>query len=580
MQNIMKKVILVIIVAMAALCTTANTKNINIKIIGSSDVHGCFMPYDYITNKPRKGTLSRAHTYIKGARKELGDNVILIENGDILQGQPANYFYNYIETEDVNIAAQVTNYMGYDIQVLGNHDIEPGPKVYNKWIHDTKAEVLGANILNTSTGLPAFTPYKIFVKNGVKIAVIGMTTPAIPNWLDKEIWCGLQFEDMTKTARIWVNKLQKEEKPDVIIGLFHSGRKNGITTPEYEEDATERIAREVPGFNAIFYGHDHTIYCDSLINNYGEKVVMLNPGNNAHYLAELNINVEKQGRKIKNIMVNGKLINIDKTEIDRDFVDFFAQQSEKIKAFSERQIGRITKSMYMRDAFFGSSMFNDFIHNIQLKVSGADVSFNAPLSFNTVINEGILTVADMFNLYHFENNLYVILMTGDEIRRYLEMSYGLWVNTMSNANDHIMLLDTTTRNDQQRMGFKNLTFNFDSASGIIYEVDVTKPVGKRINIISMANGEPFSLEKTYKAAINSYRANNGGELLTKGAGIKKDEINDRIIWKSRNDIRHYIMNDIEERKIVTPTVSNNWRFVPEEWVKPAIERDRKIIFGK
>ena len=185
----------------------------------------------------------------------------------------------------------------------------------------------------------------------------------------------------------------------------------------------------------------------------------------------------------------------------------------------------------------------------------------------------------MFNLYKFENMLYVMNLTGEEIRKHLEMSYDLWVNTMKSADDHLMLLGDT-RGDAQRLGFKNMTFNFDSAAGIIYEVDVTKPDGEKVKIKSMADGTPFDEKKWYKVALNSYRANGGGELLTKGAGIPQDSLENRIVWRSDRDQRHYLMKEIEKAGTLDPQPNNNWKFVPEKWTKPAAQRDRELLFAK
>ena len=186
----------------------------------------------------------------------------------------------------------------------------------------------------------------------------------------------------------------------------------------------------------------------------------------------------------------------------------------------------------------------------------------------------------MFNLYKYENQIYVMTLTGEEIRKHLEMSYNLWVNTMTSPDDHIMLLNDDTKGDLQRYGFKNFTFNFDSAAGIDYEVDVTKPNGQKVRILRMSNGEPFDENKTYKVALNSYRGNGGGELLTKGAGIPREQLESRIVFRSEKDQRFYLMKEIEKAGEMDPKANNNWRFVPEEWAVPAIERDRKLLFGK
>ena len=186
----------------------------------------------------------------------------------------------------------------------------------------------------------------------------------------------------------------------------------------------------------------------------------------------------------------------------------------------------------------------------------------------------------MFNLYKYENQLYVMRLTGEEIRKHLEMSYDLWVNTMKSPEDHLLLLDTQTKGDQQRLGFKNLSFNFDSAAGIDYEVDVTKPDGEKVKILRMSNGQPFDEKKWYKVAVNSYRGNGGGELLTRGAGIPKDSLDSRIIYRSERDQRYYLMEAIEKMGTVDAKPNNNWKFVPEAWTKPAAQRDYELLFGK
>jgi 2',3'-cyclic-nucleotide 2'-phosphodiesterase/3'-nucleotidase len=150
---------------------------------------------------------------------------------------------------------------------------------------------------------------------------------------------------------------------------------------------------------------------------------------------------------------------------------------------------------------------------------------------------------------------------------------------MSSPEDHIMLLDDS-REDNQRSGFKNFTFNFDSAAGIRYTVDVTKPEGEKISIECMADGSPFDLDREYRVAVNSYRGNGGGDLLTKGAGIPAGELKSRIIQSTDKDLRFYMMKWIEEQGSVNPQALNLWKFVPEEFVAPAIERDRKILFGE
>ena len=554
-------------------------KTVTLRLIETSDVHGAFFPYNYTERRPMQGTMARVSTYLKRQRKSYGDRIILLDNGDILQGQPTCYYTNYIKTDAPNIAAEVINYLQYDAQNFGNHDVETGHAVYDKWVSEMKCPVLGANIIDANTGKPYVKPYTIIEREGVRVAILGMLTPAIPNWLHESLWTGLRFEEMIQSARHWVKVLKEREKADVIVGLFHSGWEGGITTPDYDEDVSRKIAETVEGFDVIFFGHDHTER-NTTVNG----VLCLDPSCNAVKVAQatitLKINNEKSDSKsIEVVSKKGEIVDITGESIDQHFMAHFQSQTDAIRQFVERQLGTFVSPMRSRDCFFGPAPFTDLIHLLQLEHTHADVSFNAPLAFNTDISAGPIYMSDMFKLYRFENKIYVLRMTGEEIRKHLEMSYDLWTNSMQHADDHIMLLAPKAPGDNQREGFKNYTFNFDSAAGIDYVVDVTKPKGQKVNILRFSDGRPFDEKAWYKVAMNSYRGNGGGELLTRGAGIPLDSINNRIIYMSERDQRYYLTQKIEREGQVEGKSLNNWHFIPEAWARPAIERDRKLLFG-
>lgn len=569
----------------AVLCMTemamAQTRFIDLRMVETTDVHGCFFPFDFIEQRPMRGTLARVSSYVKKLRQQYGDNLILLENGDILQGQPTCYYYNYVATDVPNVAAEIVNYMGYDVQTFGNHDVETGHKVYDKWSREVSCPVVGANIIDRKTGRPYVKPYTVLQRDGIKIAVLGMLTPAIPNWLDEELWSGLAFEDMMETARLWVKYLREEEKADVIVGLFHSGWSGGISTPQYVEDETEAVAREVPGFDVIFFGHDHRRRIETVVNVAGDSVHCVNPSCNAVAVGDVSIRIEvDKNNKLINKKITGRIHDVCNEEVDNEFVEKFQPSIARVKDYVDRPIGVIEDSIHTRDCFFGSAPFADLIHNLQLAITGADVSFNAPLSVNVSVPKGEIRMSDMFKLYKYENMIYVMRMTGQEIRKHLEMSYDLWVNTMTSADDHILQLDDRSRIDMQKCGFKNLTFNFDSAAGIEYEVDVTRPNGSKVRILRFSDGRPFREDEYYRVVMNSYRGNGGGELLTKGAGIPRDSLKGRIIYQSEKDQRYYLAQEIEKMGRICPKANGNWRFVPEAWAEPAIRRDKELMFGK
>ena len=588
----MNKIAIILISALLSVASVEakSSKTVKIKVIETSDVHGHFFPYDFMEKKPIRGTLSRANTYIKEQRKKYGeDHFLLIDNGDILQGQPCVYWSNYVMPENENIAASVINYMKYDAETVGNHDIEPGHKVYDKWIREVRCPLLGANIVKEEyknaearpehiyTGIK---PYSVHYKDGVEIVVIGMLTPAIPNWLNKSIWKGLEFEEMTSCAKKWIKYVKETEKPDLIFGLFHSGLDGGINTPDYEENATESVAREVPGFDIIFFGHDHQVHNMWVTNKAGERVLCVDPSCYVANVAEAEITLTYKKGKLAKKDIKGNIVSVLDEKIDEQMMTDFQPTIDKVKEYVGRKIGYFKNPIYTRESFFGNSAFTDLIHNLQMSISKADISFNAPLAFDTTIDAGEVTQADMFKLYRFENLLFVLKMTGEEIRKHLEFSYDMWCNTMTSPDDHALRLNDDAKEDQQRTGFQYYTFNFDSACGIDYEVDLTKPDGQKVKILRMSNGEPFDESKWYKVVMNSYRANGGGELLTRGAGIPKDSLESRVLFHTDLDQRHYLTEEIKRLGTIDPHKNNNWKFVPEAWVKPALERDRKQLFGK
>ncbi len=575
----MKSIRLILILLVLAGCVQAQVKEVNLKFIETSDVHGNYYPYDFIKNKEGSGSLARVYSFIEQEREIYKDNLILIDNGDILQGQPSAYYYNFIDTVSLHLAADMMNYMGYNVGNMGNHDVETGHAVYDRWIKECDFPILGANIVRVSDGKPYLKPYEILIRDGVKIAVLGMITPAVPTWLPNRLWEGLRFDDMEETAKKWMKIIKEKENPDVIVGVFHAGKDAVRIADKYNENASVTVAKNVPGFDILFIGHDHLRYHFKVANADGDSVLIIGPGSRANVVANVDMKIALKDGKVVDKEVSGMLTNVDKYEANADFMKEFASQYARVKEFVSKKIGFFKNSISTKPAYFGSSAFMDFIHTMQLKLTGADISFAAPLSYNAEIAAGDIYVRDMFNLYKYENMLYTMRLSGKEIKGFLEKSYALWTNQMKSADDHLLLLNKEMGSDETHF-FRNFSFNFDSAAGIIYTVDVTKPEGEKITILSMADGTPFDEDKIYTVAMNSYRGNGGGELLTKGAGIPQDELKQRIISSTSKDLRYFLIKYIEEKKILNPQPLNQWKFIPEEWVKVTSERDYKLLFGE
>ena len=572
----MKRISSIFLLLWAFLSLSATTREVKLKLIETSDIHGNFFPYNFITQQDWNGSFARVYTYVQQERQTYGDNLLLMDNGDILQGQPSAYYYNFMDTVSTHITAAMMNYMGFVVGNMGNHDVEAGHAVYDRWIKQCNFPVLGANIIRTSNGQPYLKPYEIIERDGIKIAVLGMITPAIPTWLPETLWKGLSFADMEQTARKWIPIIQEKEKPDVVIGLFHAGKEARTVAGKYREDASAEIAERIPGFDIIMMGHDHRRFCGKIANAQGDSVLLINPANNGRTVGDIEICLTVDGDNVVRKSIQGTLTDMDKLQPSQEFMAQFSPQYQAVKTFVSEKVGTFTETISTRPAYFGPSAFIDFIHSLQLDLTGADISFAAPLSFDAEIKEGDIRISDMFNLYKYENMLYTMELTGKEIKGFLEESYAIWTNQMQSAEDHLLLL--TERKDSNGYTFTNPSFNFDSAAGIIYTVDVTKPAGQKITIQSLANGEPFDLNKTYRVALNSYRGNGGGELLTKGAGIPQDQLKDRIVNATEKDLRYYMIQYIKDKKTLSPQPLNQWKMIPEAWTQKAAERDAKLLF--
>lgn len=565
-------------------CSGSTVKRIT--ILETTDVHGVILPYDFIEKEKLDASLAGVADYLKTLKNEQS-NLILLDDGDNLQGQPEEYYYNFIDTISPHFNSEVMNYLGYDAGTVGNHDIETGHRVYDRIRLEYKFPMLAANAVDTKTGKPYFDPYKIIVRNGLKVAVFGLVTPVMKTTLPPELYTGIEFKDMVETAKKWMPVILRE-KPDLVVGLFHSGwdrsYNENTSNDSLNENGSAAVAFKVPGFDVIFNGHDHNTLLEKFVNSSGDTVLIFDGGSRSEKIARADIVISAKKTKGKRVKkVSGSIINVKDFPSDPDFLNRFSNQDKIIGQYVNKIIGESTATISSREAYFGSSAFIDMIHSIQLEITGADVSFAAPLSFDVSISKGPVTVGDMFKLYRYENMLYTMKMKGSEILKYLEYSYSGWLNTMKGPND-LMIKFRLDKEGKPllfsgRGRLKNQSYNFDSAAGIDYIVDVSKPEGSRISIKSFSDGRPFEAEKMYKVAVSSYRGNGGGGHFTEGVGLSPVELRSRLISSTDKDLRYFILKSIENKKVINPVPLNNWKIVPEKWVKNAMLREYPLLFG-
>jgi 2',3'-cyclic-nucleotide 2'-phosphodiesterase/3'-nucleotidase len=535
------------------------------------------LPFDNTDGKATDHSLANLAFLVES---EGSDNIILLDNGDIIQGDPLAYYYNFVDTTREHVVADILNYLNYDAATAGNHDIEAGHAVYDRLRREYNFPMLAANAIDIRTGEPYFEPYTVIRKKGLKIIVFGLITPSVPNWLPESLYAGIRFEDMVKTAEKWMPVMQREN-PDLIIGLFHSGMGDENDKGD-DENSSIAVAANVPGFDLIFCGHDHRQDIKEIANMAGEDVLLIDGGSRAEVLMHANISRRKNTEGIGRYEITGRLIEMNTLPASPEFIKKYKSVSDTLENYTAEVIGRSNATATTHDAFFGPSAFVDLIHCIQLDISGADISLAAPLSFDEQIREGPIRIMDMFRLYRFENFLYTVKMTGREVDLHLEHSYGLWFDTMDNRKDYMLRYRYTESGEpvivNGTLRLRSSSYNFDSAMGIRYTVDVTKPEGKRVTITSMSDGSHFHPDSTYTVAVNSYRANGGGGHFA-AAGITHQKLDKRVISATERDLRYYMTEWIREKGEITPVPQSEWKVIPEQWASEAAKREKKMLFG-
>ena len=551
-------------------------------VLSTNDVHGTWFDSTYVDSRTRPSLLAINH-YVDSVRTADGaENVLLIDAGDCLQGDNAPYYFNYIDTITPHLFPRLVSYMKYDAVAVGNHDIETGHPVYDRVAADLKKngiDFLAANAVRNDNGKPYFKPYKVVKRAGLKVAILGYTNANMKAWLQEEIWSGMHFEPIVKVIQQDVDRIRAKERPDVMVVVMHSGTGDGDGSM-LESEGLDAF-HLVKGVDWVLASHDHRPYVEAT-----DSCGFLNSGSHARNVAEGKMHLTVKGRKIVSKTYEVGLIPVKAEMADPVMRERFQADYDAVKAFTLKEVGVLNADLWTRDAYRGMSDYMNLIHTLSLGCKPAEISFGAPLTYNGRVASGILKYNDLFTIYPYENQLFVVKMTGDEIKRYLEASYDKWINTIEKADDTLLKIQDQDdpRTQSQRWSFVNRSYNFDSAAGINYTVDVTKPFGERISVSGMADGGAFDPQREYNVAMTSYRASGGGGLM-KAIGIDTDRIDERVVARYqeiRNILYDYLMENgsIDPEVIGLPTVIGQWKFVPEKLVEPAMERDMNRLFKR
>ena len=570
----MKRLLLLLLVAVS--CAPKDGEYV-FRILTTNDVHGCYFDSLYVEKGVRNSLVS-VSWYVDSIRTAAGpENVILLDAGDCLQGDNASYYYNFVDTLSEHVFARITEYMKYDAVVVGNHDIETGHRVYDRVMKDMDVPLLAANAVRTDGSGAYFSEYTLLRRNGLRIAVIGFTNPNIPNWLSSDLWEGMRFEDLVPYAQQVVDKVRAAENPDVVIVAVHAGTGKGDMSQK--ENAGLDLYRTLTGVDLLVCAHDHR----PVVHD-ADSICLVNAGSRCGNIGEGIVTLKVENGKVVSKNVDGRLIRVDRSRRDTVMSRMFHDDFEKVREFTCREIGTLKSDLRTRDAYTGMSDYINLLHTLALESTQAQISFAAPLTFDGTIAAGTLLYNDLFTVYPFENQLYVLKMTGKEIKDYLEYSYDSWIYTYGKGSEHLLKIVEAPdpRTGRERWSFVGRSYNFDSAGGLVYEVDVTRPFGRRIEIVSLADGSSFDCSQSYDVAMTSYRANGGGGIVRQGAGIADPE--NRVVARYK-EIREMLYDYLLKNGSIDPQATGRkeligqWAFVPERLAAPAMKSDMDLIFG-
>ena len=579
----MKRFLTLLSLACLALACGPKDGVYTLHLLTTNDIHGSYFDSTYVGGGVRRSMFAIKY-YADSVRAAAGkDNVLLLDAGDFLQGDNAAYYFNYVDTASPHVFPRLAEYLGYDAVIGGNHDIETGHPVYDRVAAELEARgipFLGGNVIEVATGDRYFPTYAVFHKAGLKVAVLGYNNPNMKNWLDESLWSGLDFKSLIPLVQEDVDAVIAREHPQVVIVAAHTGTGSG--NGRGLDSQGKDLLQSLKGVDFVVCAHDHRPLTQD-----GEGIALINSGSHMRFIGHGELTVTVKGRRVVSKTPVASLIPVDAQKADPAMREAFRPDYEAVKAFTLRPVGELKSDLLTRDAFKGMCDYMNLIHTVCLKATGAQISMAAPLTYNGRVKAGDLVFNDMFTIYPYENQLFVVELTGKEVKDYLEFSYNSWINTVSRPGERLLKIEPRddARTGQQRWSFPARTYNFDSGAGINYTVDVTKPFGERVRIASLASGAAFDPEARYRVAMTSYRASGGGGLMPRGAGVKSDEEQDRIVGKYP-EIRNLIYDYIKETGMVDPAAISDpaligrWSFVPEKLANPALAADMALLFAQ
>jgi 2',3'-cyclic-nucleotide 2'-phosphodiesterase/3'-nucleotidase len=554
-------------------------KRYSLTVMGTTDLHGHVFNWDYFKDAEyadKAGNamgLARISTLVNQVREEKGRcNTLLLDAGDTIQGTPLTYYYAKVdpitaEGGPVHPMAQAMNAIGYDAVALGNHEFNYGIETLRKFEEQCRFPLLGANALDAKTLRPAFPPY--FIKRfhvpgapPVNVAVLGLTNPGIAIWDKAYVQGKLTFPGLEEQAAKWVPKL-RSMGADVVVVSAHSGSSGtssyGDQLP-YVENAAANVAKQVPGIDAILVGHAHVEIPELKVTNEqtGRTVVLSEPLCFAERLTLFDIELVFRKGSWEVESVAASLRNSNSVADDPKITKLLTDQHAKVVEYVNQVVGKATETLTTVEARYKDAPIIDLITKVQedvVKAALAGTSYASlpviaqasPFSRTSQIPAGDVTIRDLSGLYVYDNTLVAKLMTGAQIRAYLEYSAEYFVQTAAGAPvDVEKLTNANGRPD----------YNYDYVSGLAYEIDIAQAAGSRIRNLTY-KGAALDDAQQFVLAVNNYRANGGGAFPYVASATE--------VWSESTEIRTRIAEWVTAKGVLDPKdfASVDWKLTRE-----------------
>ncbi|CAL9411315.1 2',3'-cyclic-nucleotide 2'-phosphodiesterase_3'-nucleotidase [Streptomyces sp. enrichment culture] len=544
-------------------------------VMGTTDLHGNVFNWDYFTDREFDDKahndvgLAKISTLVEQVRAEKGRrNTLLIDAGDTIQGTQLSYYYAKVDPitarrGPVHPMAQAMNAIGYDAAALGNHEFNYGIPVLRKFQEQCDFPLLGANAVDARSLRPAFPPYsmhRLRTPHGrdVKVAVLGLTNPGIAIWDKAHVQGKMAFPGLEEQAAKYVPRL-RSMGADVVIVSAHSGSSGtssyGDQLP-YVENAAGLVAEQVPGIDAILVGHAHTEIPEYRVRNKatGKDVVLSEPLKWGQRLTLFDFELSWERGRWSVASVSAKVLNSNTVPEDPKIVRLLSDEHRKVVEYVNQVIGTSTQAMSSAEGPVKDVPIIDLINHVQAEtVKGAlagtewaalpVLSQASCFSRTAVIPQGKVTLRDAAGLYPFENTLEARVLTGAQVKEYLEYSARYFVRTAPDA-----VVDPAKLTNAEGIP----DYNYDAVYGLVYDVDIAQPVGSRITGLSFA-GRPVDPQERFVLAVNNYRASGGG-AFPHVAGAKQ-------VWANSDEIRNTIISWVKAKGTVDPAgfASVGWR---------------------